>query len=54
MLSCPEALADEILIRVGTGDLVMCLGAGTITNWAGSLPNELALKTGHPVEGDGA
>lgn len=54
VLSCPEALADEILMRAGTGDLVMCLGAGTITNWAGSLPNELALKTGHPVEGDGA
>mgnify|MGYP000636073200 FL=1 len=54
VLSSPEALADEILARASSGDLVMCLGAGTITNWAGTLPNELALKTGHPVEGDGA
>jgi UDP-N-acetylmuramate--alanine ligase len=25
-----------------SGDMVVCLGAGSITNWANSLPAELA------------
>jgi UDP-N-acetylmuramate--alanine ligase len=30
-----------------SGDFVVCLGAGSITNWAASLPGELtALQTG--------
>ena len=52
VLSDPDALADEILARANAGDLVICLGAGTITSWAGVLPEQLAAKTGHPVEGD--
>ena len=40
-LSRPEDLAAEIAARTKPGDLVMCLGAGSITNWAASLPGEL-------------
>mgnify|MGYP001472957136 FL=1 len=52
ILSGPDALADEVLARANAGDLVICLGAGTITSWAGDLPGQLAGKTGLPVEGD--
>jgi UDP-N-acetylmuramate--alanine ligase len=34
-------LAAEIKARTSAGDLVMCLGAGDITNWAATLPDEL-------------
>ena len=34
-------LANEIRDRASAGDLVMCLGAGDITNWAATLPDEL-------------
>ena len=34
-------LASEIKARTSEGDLVMCLGAGDITNWATKLPKEL-------------
>jgi len=36
-----DDLAAEIKARTSPGDLVMCLGAGDITNWAASLPDEL-------------
>ena len=40
-------LAKEIMNRTSAGDLVMCLGAGDITSWAASLPDELdALREG--------
>jgi len=38
----PENLAPLIASIAKPGDLVVCLGAGTITNWANSLPQELA------------
>ena len=31
------------------GDFVVCLGAGTITNWAAALPAELAALQGEPA-----
>jgi UDP-N-acetylmuramate--alanine ligase len=31
-----------IAAMAGPGDYVVCLGAGTITNWAQTLPGELA------------
>jgi UDP-N-acetylmuramate-alanine ligase len=34
-------LAAEIKARTSAGDLVMFLGAGDITNWAATLPDEL-------------
>jgi len=40
-LSAPDALASLVADQATDGDIIMCLGAGTITNWAGSLPDEL-------------
>jgi UDP-N-acetylmuramate--alanine ligase len=41
-LPAPEALAAMIKAQAKPGDFVICLGAGTITNWAYALPGELA------------
>ena len=41
-LEAPEQLADIIGALAEPGDLVVFLGAGTITNWANALPEELA------------
>ncbi len=40
-LKSPAELASEIDRLAKSGDVVICLGAGTITNWAASLPQEL-------------
>ena len=40
-LSAPDALARLVADQAANGDIIMCLGAGSITNWAGSLPDEL-------------
>lgn len=40
-LEAPEELAGMVHDVAEPGDLVVCLGAGTITNWANSLPAEL-------------
>ena len=37
-----EALAPLIAERAKPGDMVICLGAGSITRWAEALPGELA------------
>ncbi|WP_211099931.1 UDP-N-acetylmuramate--L-alanine ligase [Acuticoccus kandeliae] len=37
-----EALAPLIKSRAAPGDMVVCLGAGSITQWAAALPGELA------------
>jgi len=44
VLALPEsgALAGMIAELTEPGDLVVCLGAGSITNWAHALPEELA------------
>ena len=41
VLDAPEDLAKTILPYAETGDLVMCLGAGSITQWAADLPADL-------------
>ena len=41
-LEGPETLAATVDGLVEPGDMVICLGAGTITAWANALPNELA------------
>ena len=41
-LEVPEQLADIVGTLAAPGDLVVFLGAGTITNWANALPEELA------------
>jgi UDP-N-acetylmuramate--alanine ligase len=47
-LSSPEHLAEMINAIAKPGDYVVCLGAGTITNWAQALPAQLAaIKAEH-------
>jgi len=45
-LETPDSLAPMIAERAKPGDIVICLGAGSITNWAQSLPDELARRGG--------
>ncbi|GLS46533.1 UDP-N-acetylmuramate--L-alanine ligase [Methylobacterium brachythecii] len=42
----PEDLAGIVACHAGQGDYVVCLGAGTITQWAYALPGELAALKG--------
>jgi UDP-N-acetylmuramate--alanine ligase len=42
----PAMLADMVIALAGPGDLVVCLGAGSVTNWANALPAELAALQG--------
>jgi UDP-N-acetylmuramate--alanine ligase len=41
-LAGPEHLAEMVHAIAKPGDYVICLGAGTITNWAQALPAQLA------------
>lgn len=45
-LDRPEDLARLVASRAGPNDYVVCLGAGTITQWAYALPGELAALQG--------
>jgi UDP-N-acetylmuramate--alanine ligase len=38
----PKQLAETLAPMVTSGDMVVCLGAGSITYWAHALPGELA------------
>ena len=49
VLSGPEALAEQIDKLATSGDLVMCLGAGTVTAWAAALPEQLAELRNTPL-----
>ena len=42
----PEAIAPLLASRVAKGDYVVCLGAGSITQWAAKLPGELEALVG--------
>ncbi len=42
----PKHLAEMVHAIARSGDFVICLGAGTITAWAQSLPEELAALQG--------
>jgi UDP-N-acetylmuramate--alanine ligase len=42
----PSALAATVLATAKPGDLVVCLGAGSITNWAYALPGEIEKLAG--------
>ena len=47
-LAGPEHLAEMVHAIAKPGDFVICLGAGTITNWAAALPGDLAaLQAGN-------
>jgi UDP-N-acetylmuramate--alanine ligase len=41
-LAGPDQLAPLLLSLLRPGDIIVCLGAGSITNWANSLPDDLA------------
>jgi len=41
LLHAPNDLAESVFSFAQEGDLVMCLGAGSITQWAADLPAEL-------------
>ncbi len=41
-VEAPEGLADFVAEYAAPGDMVVCLGAGTISAWANALPEELA------------
>jgi UDP-N-acetylmuramate--alanine ligase len=45
-LDGPEALAPLLRELARAGDVVVCLGAGSITAWANALPRELAALSG--------
>lgn len=40
-LDCPENLAEVVAATATPGDVVICLGAGNITQWAHALPRQL-------------
>ncbi|MCS6878450.1 MAG: UDP-N-acetylmuramate--L-alanine ligase [Geminicoccaceae bacterium] len=40
----PEDLFERIAALARSGDMVVCLGAGSITQWANALPRELARR----------
>ncbi len=50
-LSDPGALAAVVLETAKPGDLVVCLGAGTITNWANALPQDIEKLSGKSQAG---
>ena len=50
LLEDPSDLAATIHRLTEPGDLVVCLGAGTITNWANALPDELRALNGAGIE----
>ena len=45
-LEQPDDLAGLVDAHLSSGDMVVCLGAGNITAWANSLPDELAELRG--------
>ncbi len=47
VLPSPAELAPMVRELVALGDIVVCLGAGTVTQWAYALPNELAALDGN-------
>jgi UDP-N-acetylmuramate--alanine ligase len=51
ILRSENELADVINHIAKPGDMVVCLGAGSITKWAYALPQQLADKTKHIANG---
>ncbi len=48
-LPAPEALAEMVASVAQAGDMVVCLGAGSISKWAYALPKELEAVGGIKV-----
>jgi UDP-N-acetylmuramate--alanine ligase len=53
-LESPKELAPLVRSLAKPGDYVVCLGAGSITNWAQALPAELARLPALPRSGTAA
>jgi UDP-N-acetylmuramate--alanine ligase len=53
-LPSPDLLARIVRDLARPGDMVVCLGAGSSTNWAHALPGELATLYGEPQAGASA
>jgi UDP-N-acetylmuramate--alanine ligase len=53
-LAGPEHLADMVHAIARSGDYVVCLGAGTITDWAAALPAELERLQARRTTGSAA
>ena len=49
-----DSLLDLVLAEARAGDMVICLGAGTISAWARSLPGRIAAARDRPSAGSGA
>ncbi len=47
VLPSPAELAPMVRELAAPGDIVVCLGAGTVTQWAYALPSELAALDGN-------
>jgi UDP-N-acetylmuramate--alanine ligase len=46
----PDSLAEMVHAIARPGDYLVCLGAGSITNWAHALPDQLqALQSRNPA-----
>jgi UDP-N-acetylmuramate--alanine ligase len=45
-IDAPEQLAPMVKGLMKSGDIIVCLGAGTITQWAYALPQQLAALDG--------
>ena len=50
LLDALEDLAAIVDNLASSGDMVVCLGAGDITNYANSLPKEIAMLRSRPNE----
>ena len=48
-LPAAELLATTACDLAGEGDLVICMGAGSITSWATALPAEIEFLTNGPT-----
>ena len=53
-LPAPNMLAEMVHAIARPGDYVICLGAGSITNWAQALPAELSMLQAGPGRARGA
>jgi UDP-N-acetylmuramate--alanine ligase len=44
-VNAPNGMADFVAEHAAPGDIVVCLGAGTISTWTNALPDELAKRS---------
>jgi UDP-N-acetylmuramate--alanine ligase len=53
-LTTEDDLLALVLAEAQPGDMVVCLGAGTISSWAGALPGRIAAARARPQAAGGA